>query len=114
MNLIASSPFDLMQCALVIFVFLYRSTVVLLMLCNAVARGLILPWIPKPEPAEKKEEAADRSRKASEKNHERADVIQSFSVDPRGLPDIKAALEVQTPRFRCLSWSAFVYYNSYK
>ncbi|XP_071668385.1 cilia- and flagella-associated protein 46 isoform X1 [Patagioenas fasciata] len=70
------------------------STVVLLMLCNAVARGLILRWIPKPEPAEKKEEDADRSRKASEKNHERADIIQSFSVDPRGLPDIKAALEV--------------------
>ncbi|XP_064922681.1 cilia- and flagella-associated protein 46 isoform X3 [Columba livia] len=70
------------------------STVVLLMLCNAVARGLILRWIPRPEPAEEKEEAADRSRKASEKNHERADIIQSFSVDPRGLPDIKAALEV--------------------
>ncbi|PKK28052.1 cilia and flagella associated protein 46 [Columba livia] len=69
------------------------STVVLLMLCNAVARGLILRWIPRPEPAEEKEEAADRSRKASEKNHERADIIQSFSVDPRGLPDIKAALE---------------------
>ncbi|KAK2519495.1 Cfap46 [Columba guinea] len=69
------------------------STVVLLMLCNAVARGLILRWIPKPEPAEEKEEAADRSRKASEKNHERADIIQSCSVDPRGLPDIKAALE---------------------
>lgn len=84
------------------------------MLCNAVARGLILRWIPRPEPAEEKEEAADRSRKASEKNHERADIIQSFSVDPRGLPDIKAALEVQTPRFRWPSWSAVIYYNSYK
>lgn len=106
--------FDLMQYVLLTFVFFYRSTVILLMLCNAVARGLILCWIPKPEHAEKKKEDADRSRKASEKNHERADIIQSFSVDPHGLPDIKAALEVQTPLLLCLSWSAVVYYNSYK
>uniref|UniRef100_U3JF47 Uncharacterized protein n=1 Tax=Ficedula albicollis TaxID=59894 RepID=U3JF47_FICAL len=50
------------------------STEILLMLCNALARGLIISWIPKPKP-------------------EKAN-IQSFSVDPSGLPDIKAALEI--------------------
>ncbi|KAM9285779.1 cilia- and flagella-associated protein 46 [Morus bassanus] len=72
------------------------STAILLMLCNALARGLILCWIPKPKLAEKKKKdaATDRSRKAAAKKHEKANVIQSFSVDPRGLPDIKAALEI--------------------
>ncbi|XP_010580307.1 PREDICTED: tetratricopeptide repeat protein 40 [Haliaeetus leucocephalus] len=72
------------------------STVILLMLCNALARGLILCWIPKPKLAEekKKDAATDRSRKAAAKKHEKANVIQPFSVDPSGLPDIKAALEI--------------------
>ncbi|XP_059677369.1 cilia- and flagella-associated protein 46 [Gavia stellata] len=51
------------------------STAILLMLCNALARGLILCWIPKPKLAEKKKK-------------------DTFSVDPSGLPDIKAALEI--------------------
>uniref|UniRef100_A0A663E7F4 Cilia and flagella associated protein 46 n=1 Tax=Aquila chrysaetos chrysaetos TaxID=223781 RepID=A0A663E7F4_AQUCH len=51
------------------------STVILLMLCNALARGLILCWIPKPKLAEEKKK-------------------DPFSVDPSGLPDIKAALEI--------------------
>uniref|UniRef100_A0A8C3ELL1 Uncharacterized protein n=1 Tax=Corvus moneduloides TaxID=1196302 RepID=A0A8C3ELL1_CORMO len=51
------------------------SAEILVMLCNALARGLIISWIPKPEPAEKKED-------------------RSFSVDPSGLLDIKAALEI--------------------
>uniref|UniRef100_A0A8C5TUX3 Cilia and flagella associated protein 46 n=1 Tax=Malurus cyaneus samueli TaxID=2593467 RepID=A0A8C5TUX3_9PASS len=50
------------------------STEILLMLCNALARGLIISWIPKTKPAKKED--------------------TSFSVDPNGLPDIKAALEV--------------------
>ncbi|XP_075613670.1 cilia- and flagella-associated protein 46 isoform X5 [Balearica regulorum gibbericeps] len=72
------------------------STVILLMLCNALARGLILCWIPKPKLAEKKNKdaATDSSRKAAAKKHEKANVVQSVSVDPRGLPDIKAALEI--------------------
>nr|XP_009929955.1 PREDICTED: tetratricopeptide repeat protein 40 [Opisthocomus hoazin] len=45
------------------------NTVILLMLCNALARGLMLCWIPKAKLAEKK-------------------------IDPSGLPDIKAALEI--------------------
>ncbi|XP_037255322.1 cilia- and flagella-associated protein 46 isoform X3 [Falco rusticolus] len=72
------------------------SAEILLMLCNALARGLILCWIPKPNLAEKKKNVAatDRSRKAATEKHEKANVIPSFSVDPRGLPDIKAALEI--------------------
>ncbi|KAM6130315.1 cilia- and flagella-associated protein 46 [Phoenicopterus ruber ruber] len=72
------------------------STEILLMLCNALARGLILCWIPKPKLAEKKENdaATDRSRKAAAKKHEKANVIQSLSVDSSGLPDIRAALEI--------------------
>lgn len=71
------------------------------MLCNALARGLILCWIPKPKLAEekKKDAATDRRRKDAAKKHEKANVIQPFSVDPSGLPDIKAALEVQSPNF---------------
>lgn len=89
-----------MQYALLIFVSFYRSAEILVMLCNALARGLIISWIPKPKPAEKKEDRAiDSSRKAAAKKQEKANIIQSFSVDPSGLPDIKAALEVQTPDF---------------
>ncbi|XP_063261098.1 cilia- and flagella-associated protein 46 isoform X13 [Prinia subflava] len=71
------------------------STEILLMLCNALARGLIISWIPKPKPAEKKEDTAIKSsRKAAAKKQEKGNIIQSFSVDPTGLPDIKAALEI--------------------
>ncbi|XP_056351637.1 cilia- and flagella-associated protein 46 [Oenanthe melanoleuca] len=70
------------------------STEILLMLCNALARGLIISWIPKPKPAENTEGIAiESSRKAEAKKQEKAN-IQSFSVDPSGLPDIKAALEI--------------------
>uniref|UniRef100_A0A8D0KYF1 Cilia and flagella associated protein 46 n=1 Tax=Strix occidentalis caurina TaxID=311401 RepID=A0A8D0KYF1_STROC len=53
------------------------STTILLILCNALARGLILCWIPKPKLAEKKKKDAATDR-----------------IDPSGLPDIKAALEI--------------------
>ncbi|XP_010226733.1 PREDICTED: tetratricopeptide repeat protein 40-like, partial [Tinamus guttatus] len=55
------------------------STVILLMLCNALARGLILCWIPKPKLT---------------KGPEKASFTQLLSVDPSGLPDIKAAIEI--------------------
>ncbi|RMB92507.1 hypothetical protein DUI87_31057 [Hirundo rustica rustica] len=68
---------------------------ILLMLCNALARGLIISWIPKPKPDEKKEDTAiESSRKAAAKKQEKANITQSFSVDPGGLPGIKAALEI--------------------
>ncbi|XP_053927744.1 cilia- and flagella-associated protein 46 [Cuculus canorus] len=72
------------------------SAAVLLSLCNALARGLILCWIPKPEDAEKGkiDAATDRGRKTAAKKHKKANVIQFLSVDPSGIPDIKAALEI--------------------
>ncbi|XP_057264648.1 cilia- and flagella-associated protein 46 [Pezoporus wallicus] len=71
------------------------SAEILLMLCNALARGLILCWIPNPKLGEMiKKDAADKSRRASVKKHEKANIIQSSLVDPSGLTDIKAALEI--------------------
>ncbi|NXG31392.1 CFA46 protein, partial [Dromaius novaehollandiae] len=70
------------------------STVISLMLCNALARGLILCWIPKPKLVEKKKIDAATDRKAATKGPEKANFIQFLSVDPSGLPDVKAALEI--------------------
>ncbi|XP_071420476.1 cilia- and flagella-associated protein 46 isoform X2 [Pithys albifrons albifrons] len=72
------------------------SAEILLMLCNALSRSLIIPWIPEAKPAVEKEDdtAIDSGRKAAAKKHETANVTQSLSVDPSGLPDIKAALEI--------------------
>ncbi|XP_027548081.1 cilia- and flagella-associated protein 46 isoform X5 [Neopelma chrysocephalum] len=72
------------------------STEILLMLCNALARGLIIPWIPEPKPAEEKQEdtAVDTGRKAVGKKQEKANVTQSLLVDPSGLSDVQAALEI--------------------
>ncbi|XP_054839221.1 cilia- and flagella-associated protein 46 [Eublepharis macularius] len=73
------------------------NTPILVTLCNALARGLILPWIPKPVPKtdEKKViEEGPTKRKKLPKVHEKAITMSSLSVDSSGLPDIKAALEV--------------------
>ncbi|KAG6935922.1 cilia and flagella associated protein 46 [Chelydra serpentina] len=74
------------------------NTVVLVMLCNALARGLILCWIPKSvlktDEKKKIDAATDKSKKSSIKGLEKTNVVQPLSVDPNGLPDIKAALEV--------------------
>ncbi|XP_069720254.1 cilia- and flagella-associated protein 46 [Phaenicophaeus curvirostris] len=72
------------------------SAAILLSLCNALARGLILCWIPKPGDAnkEKIDAATNKGRKTAAKKDEKGNVIQFLSVDPTGLPDIKAALEI--------------------
>ncbi|NXX47739.1 CFA46 protein, partial [Tricholaema leucomelas] len=72
------------------------SATTLLMLCDALARGLMLPWIPKPKFADsgKKDAATGRSEKAAAKKHDKATVSLSSSVDPSGIPDTKAALEI--------------------
>ncbi|XP_075791336.1 cilia- and flagella-associated protein 46 isoform X2 [Pelodiscus sinensis] len=72
------------------------NTVVLVMLCNALARGLILCWIPVLKIDEKKkiDAATDKSKRASIRGIEKTNIVQPFSVDPNGFPDIKAALEV--------------------
>uniref|UniRef100_A0A8C8R7Q7 Cilia and flagella associated protein 46 n=1 Tax=Pelusios castaneus TaxID=367368 RepID=A0A8C8R7Q7_9SAUR len=74
------------------------NTIILVMLCNALARGLILCWIPKSDlkTDEKKkiDAATDKSKRASIRGAEKANIVQPLSVDPNGLSDIKAALEV--------------------
>ncbi|XP_074815211.1 cilia- and flagella-associated protein 46 isoform X2 [Natator depressus] len=74
------------------------NTVVLVMLCNALARGLILCWIPKSvlktDEKKKIDAATDKSKRSSIKGLEKTNSVQPLSVDPNGLPDIKAALEV--------------------
>lgn len=71
------------------------------MLCDALARGLMLRWIPKPKFSDKenKDAATGRSEKAAAKKHDKANVSLSSSVDPSGIPDTKAALEVESPHF---------------
>uniref|UniRef100_A0A8B9PKF6 Cilia and flagella associated protein 46 n=1 Tax=Apteryx owenii TaxID=8824 RepID=A0A8B9PKF6_APTOW len=60
----------------------HNGTVILLMLCNALARGLILRWIPKPRLVEKKkiDATTDRNRKAATKGPEKANFIQFLSI----------------------------------
>ncbi|XP_063996010.1 cilia- and flagella-associated protein 46 [Pogoniulus pusillus] len=72
------------------------SATILLMLCDALARGLMLRWIPKPTFSDKenKDAATGRSEKAAAKKHDKANVSLSFSVDPSGVPDTKTALEI--------------------
>ncbi|XP_053164122.1 cilia- and flagella-associated protein 46 isoform X2 [Hemicordylus capensis] len=74
------------------------NTTLLVRLCNALARGLILPWIPKPvfKTDEKKvmEEGPIKRKKAAPKAHEKVPFVPTLSVDPAGIHDIKAAVEV--------------------
>ncbi|NXP71840.1 CFA46 protein, partial [Ramphastos sulfuratus] len=72
------------------------SDTTLLMLCDALARGLMLCWIPEPKFADrgKKDAATGRSEKAAAKKHDKANVSLSSSVDPSGVSDTKAALEI--------------------
>ncbi|XP_062832185.1 cilia- and flagella-associated protein 46 isoform X4 [Anolis carolinensis] len=74
------------------------NTTIFVTLCNALARALILPWIPKPipKPDEKKvtEEGPVKRKKVSAKVHEKLVSVSILAVDPAGIPDIKAAIEV--------------------
>ncbi|KYO42269.1 cilia- and flagella-associated protein 46 isoform B [Alligator mississippiensis] len=72
--------------------------VVLLMLCNALARGLILFWIPKPivKFDEKKniDTATSDNKRTATKGPEKTNLVQSLPMDPNRYSDIKAAIEV--------------------
>ncbi|XP_060097359.1 cilia- and flagella-associated protein 46 [Heteronotia binoei] len=73
------------------------NTTLLVTLCNALARGLILPWIPKPvfkTDENKVTEEGPPKRKKLSKVHEKSFTTSSLSVDSSGFPDLKAALEV--------------------
>lgn len=78
--------------------FCFRNTTVLVTLCNALARGLILPWIPKivSKTDEKKinEEGPTKRKKTALKGHDKSFTALITPVDPAGIHDIKAAVEV--------------------
>ncbi|XP_066549340.1 cilia- and flagella-associated protein 46 [Amia ocellicauda] len=75
-------------------------TVLFVMLCNALAQGLTLPWIPGSAKSDddklqrEKTPAADRGRKGAGRGVEKTGSRQSFVVDPSGMSDVKRALEV--------------------
>ncbi|KAG8135457.1 hypothetical protein E2320_008476, partial [Naja naja] len=76
----------------------FGNTTVLVTLCSALARGLILPWIPKmvSKTDEKKlnEEGPAKRKKTALKGHDKSFTALITSVDPAGIHDIKAAVEV--------------------
>ncbi|XP_041116568.1 cilia- and flagella-associated protein 46 [Polyodon spathula] len=80
-------------------------TVLLVMLCNTLAQGLIYPWIPSSaKNSDEKKEAEKRERekytptekikKGAGKGTEKSSSVQTFSLDQNGLQDVKKALEV--------------------
>ncbi|XP_063162642.1 cilia- and flagella-associated protein 46 [Candoia aspera] len=76
----------------------FGNTTVVVTLCNALARGLILPWIPKmsSKPDEKKvtEEGPTKRKKTALKAYDKSATALITPVDPAGIHDIKAAVEV--------------------
>lgn len=73
------------------------------MLCNALARGLILFWIPKPivKFDEKKniDTATSDNKRTATKGPEKTNLVQSLPMDPNRYSDIKAAIEVQSSHY---------------
>ncbi|XP_070608537.1 cilia- and flagella-associated protein 46 isoform X2 [Erythrolamprus reginae] len=76
----------------------FGNSTVLVTLCNALARGLILPWIPKKvsKTDEKKlnEEGPTKRKRPPLKGHDKSATALITPVDPAGIHDIKAAVEV--------------------
>ncbi|XP_038599783.1 cilia- and flagella-associated protein 46 [Tachyglossus aculeatus] len=73
------------------------NTVILVMLCNALARGLMLSWIPpfsKNEEMKTMETTSEKNKKAAIKGFEKPNQAQIMSVDPNGVLEIKSALEI--------------------
>lgn len=100
-----------------VFLFvLLRDTAILIALCNALARGLIIPWIPKPlyKTEEKKvtEEGPIKRRRAGPKvPKEKPTSGPILSVDPGGIPDIRAAIEVHFLCSICLLYRKWIAQN---
>ncbi|XP_043912815.1 cilia- and flagella-associated protein 46 [Protopterus annectens] len=75
-------------------------TVLLAMLSNALAQGLINPWIKySSKKSEEKKETEKNSpvgkrKKSAQKGSEKTSNVQTAFVEPDGLPDVKKALEV--------------------
>ncbi|XP_030058854.1 cilia- and flagella-associated protein 46 [Microcaecilia unicolor] len=74
-----------------------ENTVLVVLLCNALAQGLMYTWIP--SSASKHLEAEPQTekgkkRKSTPKGSEKTTALAVLSVDPSGLSDVKMALEV--------------------
>nr|XP_014352574.1 PREDICTED: cilia- and flagella-associated protein 46 [Latimeria chalumnae] len=73
--------------------------VLLVMICNALAQGLIRPWISSQLSKTEKKDVVktpigDKNKKGSAKGPEKPVVAQTMSVNPDSLSDVKNALEV--------------------
>ncbi|XP_069609930.1 cilia- and flagella-associated protein 46 [Ranitomeya imitator] len=68
----------------------------LVVLSNAVAKGLILRWIPVSDDNKRPDTSLrpEKGRKAAGKGPEKSNVAPVLSIDPNGLPDVRLALEV--------------------
>ncbi|XP_044154029.1 cilia- and flagella-associated protein 46 [Bufo gargarizans] len=68
----------------------------LVMLSNALAKGLILRWIPVSDSNKRSDTSlhTEKGKKAPGKGPEKSNGAHVLSLDPNGLPDVKLALEV--------------------
>ncbi|XP_029465840.1 cilia- and flagella-associated protein 46 isoform X2 [Rhinatrema bivittatum] len=75
----------------------HENTALVVMMCNALAQGMIHAWIPlstiKKAEAEPQPEKG-KKKKSAGKGTEKSNALQVLSVDPNGFPDVKMALEV--------------------
>ncbi|XP_055502612.1 cilia- and flagella-associated protein 46 isoform X1 [Leucoraja erinacea] len=73
-------------------------TVLLVMLCNGLCRGLIQPWIPNPTNFEKSESSKGSpytaKKKPSAKKNEKLNIPLVLSVDSEGIPHLYEALQI--------------------
>ncbi|XP_075468672.1 cilia- and flagella-associated protein 46 isoform X5 [Ascaphus truei] len=72
------------------------NAVLLVMLSNALANGLIHRWIPVSAASKRAEISpkAEKGKRARGKGSEKSNLAHVLSIDPNGLPDVKLALEV--------------------
>ncbi|XP_056385225.1 cilia- and flagella-associated protein 46 isoform X2 [Hyla sarda] len=68
----------------------------LVLLSSALAKGLILRWIPVSDNNKRSDTSlhTEKGKKASGKGPEKSNVAHVLSIDPNGLTDVKLALEV--------------------
>ncbi|XP_073541302.1 cilia- and flagella-associated protein 46 isoform X2 [Phyllobates terribilis] len=68
----------------------------LVVLSNALAKGLILRWIPVSDDNKRPDTSlrTEKGKKAAGKGPEKSNVAHVLSIDPSGLPDVRLALEV--------------------
>ncbi|XP_078269822.1 cilia- and flagella-associated protein 46 isoform X2 [Rhinoraja longicauda] len=73
-------------------------TVLLVMLCNALCRGLIQPWIPNPINTDKSESGKvspySAKKKPPAKKPEKLTIPLVLPVDPEGIPHLNEALQI--------------------